>query len=474
MDRTPIYSAIKAYIKEDSSRFHMPGHIGGHGLIEELHFIASLDVTEVPGLDDLHIPSQAILEARKLLSNAYNAEDSLFLVNGATSGIHTLFLSLSPDASVLIPRNAHRSFFAGMVLSGAWPIYVPPWIDKDSGIAVSVTPGEIYCSLQANPRLEAVFLTSPSYYGTTSDIKAIAKITKQHNKLLYIDEAHGGHFPFHAEYPPAALSNGADAVVNGLHKTLPVLNQGAVLHGSLQAPWTKIESAFSLLTTTSPSYPILVSLDLAREFMMTSGESLLEQSMLLSRRYKNRISTIKGFKCLNEELFTLPGVTGVDPLKVLIRIENSSLNGFMLSDLLRSEHNIQVELAEERVILAIMSIFHGAEEWEKLYQALKIIAAKYQKTSGSNMPMELPPWPEVVFSPRQAYFAPKRRVLFSKCQGQIAGEIVAVYPPGIPCLLPGERISPEIFDYLQYIKDTKRRVQGLMDPHLNYINIIEG
>lgn len=473
MDQTPIYTAIKEYIGENNSRLHMPGHIGGASMAEELQTVSRMDVTEVPGLDDLHLPRRAILEARRLMAEAYGATDSLFLVNGATSGIHALFLSLSPEAQVLIPRNMHRSFYGGMVLSGACPVYVPPTLEKYLGIALAVMPQKIAEQLASHPRIEAVFMTSPSYYGTTSDIHAIALTAKKYKTLLYVDEAHGGHFPFHPDYPPAALKSGADAVVNGLHKTLPVLNQGAVLHGSTQAPWGKIEAAFSLLTTTSPSYPILASLDLARELMTASGEDLLQKSLLLARLYKKKINTIKGLQCLDEKSLAFSGVTGMDPLKVLISIESPELNGVQVAALLRSDYHIQVELAEERVVLAMMSIFHQDEEWDKLYKALKSIAKKYLTSSLPFTPALLPPWPDVVLSPRQAFFARRRRVRFSECQGQISGEIAAVYPPGIPCLLPGEKISPQIFDYLLYIKERKITVQGLTDPELNYINIIE-
>lgn len=473
LGRTPIYEVVKNYCQENNCRFHMPGHIGGQGLIAELQSVARLDVTEVPGLDDLHLPRGAILEARQLLAKAYDARNSLFLVNGATSGIHTLFLSLNSSASVLVPRNAHNSFYGGLVLSGAWPIYFLPQIETNLGIALSVLTQEIIKQLKNHPQVEAVFITSPSYYGTTCDIEAIARITRESGKLLYIDEAHGGHFPFHSEYPAAALKSGADAVVNGLHKNLPVLNQGAVLHGGAQAPWGRIEAAFNLITTTSPSYPILASLDLARELMMTRGQYLLEQALLLSRHYKSKINTIKGLKCLDEELLSFPGVTGVDPLKVLINVEGLKLNGFKLGCLLRSEYNIQIELAEEKIILAMMSLFHQAEDWEKLYQALQSVAAKYLASPAPAVAIKLPPWPKVILSPRQAFFAPKRMVKLSECQGQIAGEIVAVYPPGIPCLLPGEAITPQTFDYLQYIKVGKARLQGLKDPELNYITVID-
>ena len=473
MDTTPIYSAIKKYVNQHNCRFHMPGHIGGQGLTAELQSFAQLDVTEVPAIDDLHMPQGAILEARKLLAKAYKATNSLFLVNGATSGIHTLFLSLNASAYVLIPRNAHRSFYGGLVLSGAWPVYYQPQIESNLNIALSVLPGEIEEQLKYFPQAEAIFVTNPTYYGTTSEIGAIAKLTSEGDQLLYVDEAHGGHFPFHSAFPKPSLDCGADAVVNGLHKNLPVLNQGAALHGGPKAPWEKIEKGFSLITTTSPSFPILASLDLSRELMMNSGTSLLEKGLNLSKHYKIKINSIKGLKCLDKELLGFPGVKGLDPLKVLVSTEGLELNGYELAHLLRVEHNIQVELAEEKIILAMMSLFHRAEDWEKLYKALQSIASKYSSTCTRKKSVDLPPLPYVLLSPRQAYFAPKRRIKLGDCKDKIAGEMVAVYPPGIPCLLPGESISPTIFDYLQYLKRSKIPLQGVNDPELNYISIIE-
>lgn len=473
MHKTPIYSAIKNYVNQHNCRLHMPGHIGGQGLAAELQYLAELDVTEVPGLDDLHMPREAILEARKLLAKAYNAKDSLFLVNGATSGIHALFLSLGPSAYVLTPRNAHRSFFGGMVLADARPIYLRPEIESSMNIALSVLPEEVKEKLADHPQAQAVFITSPAYYGTTSDIAAISAAARQGGQLLYIDEAHGGHFPFHGDYPQPGLSSGADAVVNSLHKNLPVLNQGAVLHGSARAPFRKIEAACSLITTTSPSYPIMASLDLARDLMMNDGTRLLEQGLHLSRDYKRKINSIRGLKCPDDELLAFPGVKGIDPLKVLVAIEGLGLNGYELAELLRLQYNIQVELAEERIILAMMSLFHEAQDWEKLYKALKLTAEKYYCGYPPKDNGEPPPIPTAILTPRQAYFAPKKAVKLSECRGKVAGEMLAIYPPGIPCLLPGELISPETFEYLAYVKRSKKKLQGVSDPELNYITIVE-
>ncbi|HEX3011768.1 MAG TPA: aminotransferase class I/II-fold pyridoxal phosphate-dependent enzyme, partial [Syntrophomonadaceae bacterium] len=275
---TPIYNRLKQYAADNILRLHMPGHIGRALSVQELKDIASIDVTEVPGLDDLHVPRDIIEQSRGLLARAFGAGESYFLVNGATSGIQTLFLALTAEGEkVLVPRNAHRSFFGGMVLSGAMPVYLPVQTMDEPGIALAVTYNDVKNLLDQSSK--AVFLVSPSYYGTTCDLERIAGLVHASGKLLLVDEAHGAHFGFSPDLPPTALQCGADAVVNGLHKTLPVLNQGAGLHlaSSLKGNQA-IRNACSLLTTTSPSYPIMASIELGRALMEEKGEYLLSQA----------------------------------------------------------------------------------------------------------------------------------------------------------------------------------------------------
>lgn len=470
---TPIYTALQQHAGKDFLRLHMPGHVGKGIKQEALFRLTTLDLTEIPGLDDLHLPAGVIKESQELLAQAFGAGKSYYLVNGATSGIHTLFLALNQEGEeVLLPRNAHRSFYGGLVLSGATPVYIPVQVESELGIALAVTAEDVNRLLISNPDVNNVFISSPSYYGTSCDIAGIAGITSTHNKLLLVDEAHGAHFAFSPLYPRPALESGADGVVNGLHKTLPVLNQGACLHLSPRlADDAGIAKTLSLLTTTSPSYPILASMELARQFMEGNGERLLEKSYRLSREYRQKINAITGLSCCEQELQTVTGVTGLDPLKILVSVRGSALNGYQFAALLRDKYGIQVELDNPNFILAMFSIFHDRNDWEKFYQALQAIAGAYPGRGGWSK-VELPPIPPMLLTPRQAFRASYHKVPVKDALNRVAAEMIAVYPPGIPCILPGELINQEILDYIIYLGKSEVRIQGPQDPSLEHINVI--
>jgi lysine decarboxylase len=290
-----------------------------------------------------------------------------------------------------------------------------------------------------------------------------------------VDEAHGAHYPFNKSYPAPALQAGADAVVNGLHKTLPVLNQGACMHiADTLINNKRISSAYSLLTTTSPSYPIMASMELARHFMEKNGENLLEQARELSIEFRKKINQIKGIKCFGEELKSISGVQDFDHLKVLISVEGTELTGYKAAELLRQNYRIQVELAETNIILAMVSIFHKREDWERLYTSLKEIAERYSRYERQSVIVEIPPYPQVVMSPRQAFLAEKKRVLLEESVNMIAGEMIAAYPPGIPSVLPGELITSQVWEYLSYLKKIGVHLHGPQDESLEYIMVLEG
>ncbi|MGI5921708.1 MAG: aminotransferase class I/II-fold pyridoxal phosphate-dependent enzyme [Syntrophomonadaceae bacterium] len=472
---TPIYSALLKYAEEKNIRLHMPGHIGRGIPASEFNRIALFDVTEVPGLDDLHLPRQEIEAARQFLARAFGAAESFFLVNGATSGIQALFMGLCSDQEkVLVPRNAHRSFYAGMVLSGAMPVYIPVEAENRLGVAFAVKVADIEQKLATYPGLKVVFITSPSYYGTTCAVSEIASTTKALNKLLVVDEAHGAHFPFHKMYPASALQGGADAAVNGLHKTLPVLNQGACLHiADTLLGNERLRQACSLMTTTSPSYPIMASIDLARCFMEERGQELLGQAREYAMVFREKVNKIKGFWCPGNELRTISGVQDFDPLKVLIFVQGTGLSGQTIADILRQKYHIQVELAENNIILAMFSMFHKRDDWQRFYNALKDIARFYSAAGKAQVPVAMPPEPQVILSPRQAFLAGKKRVLLKESLNRVAGEMIAPYPPGIPCVLPGELITPQVWEYLNYLGQIKVNLHGPEDPTLKYITVLE-
>lgn len=471
---TPIYSALQQYAIKDYLRLHMPGHIGKGIKQEELCRLAAFDLTEIPGLDDLHLPTGVIKESQELMAQAFGAAKSYFLVNGATSGIHVLFLALNKEGEkVLLPRNAHRSFYGGLVLSGAVPVYLPVQVETDLGLALAVTAEDVKRLIRLNPDVNNVFISSPSYYGTGCDIAAIAAITSSYNKLLLVDEAHGAHFAFSPLYPKTALESGADGAVNGLHKTLPVFNQGACLHLSARlAGDLRIAKTLSLLTTTSPSYPILASIELARKLMEENGKSLLEESYQLSREYRQKINAIAGLSCCEQELQAVNGVMGLDPLKILVSVRGSALNGYQFGALLRERYGVQVELEDHNIILSMFSMFHERNDWEKFYHALQAIAATYPGRARTWPQVELPTLPPMLLTPRQAFISSSLKVPIKEALNRVAAEMIAVYPPGVPCLLPGELINQEMLDYITYLGKNGARIQGPEDPSLQYINVI--
>lgn len=469
---TPIYESMERYLQEKNLRLHMPGHVGGKGINSgKISKLASLDVTEVSGLDDLHCPREAIQEASKLMAAAYGAEESLLLVNGVSSGIHSIFLGLFQEGDkVLIPRNAHRSFLAAMILSGVKPLYIPVQYDSYWGIPQEITCASIKLMIKTNPDIKAVFLCTPTYYGSCIDLQDISLLLDKYDIPLIIDEAHGSHFAFHPDFPQTALAQGAAAALNGLHKTLPVLNQGACLHLAEKCPHKdKIRTARSLLTTTSPSYPIMASMDLARDLMQREGKIFLEKALILSREYKAKINEIKGICVLD---YSFPD-TQIDPLKVVVLLKNLKMDGFYLEHILRKEYKIQIEMAEQNLILAMFSLFHNRDEWESFYQALKAIADQYYDSDKKLVPLEKPPLSKSILDPRQAFNAKSIRVKLEYAVGKISGEMVVPYPPGIPCILPGEVISQDIYNYLGYLRSTAQHIQGPIDPELRYINIID-
>jgi arginine decarboxylase len=472
----PIYSAIKNYIDENTLRCHMPGHIGGQGFMPpELKNISNFDLTEVPGLDNLHIPQEAIKKAQILLARAFRAKRSYFLVNGASSGLQTLLLSTcSPGDKVLLQRNSHISLFGGMVLSGVMPVYMPSQVQPDLGLELDVKPDTVQQFINANQDAIAVFITSPAYCGITCQVEKIANYIRKPHQALLVDEAHGGHFYFHPSYPVPALHSGADAVVNGLHKTWPVLNQGAVLHtGSCFLAEHRIPKALSLLTTTSPSYPILASIDLARAFMEEKGRECLERGIQLSGEYTAKISKLRGFKCGKEIYPHIPDVRRIDPLKLLISVEGLDIDGYRVSEILRYQYGIQIETQGTNYILAMMSMFHQKDDWDRLYKALNSISSAHYSMRTRKVQLGPTPYPQVELTPREAFFSKKRRIPFKDASGKISAEAAAVYPPGTPCLLPGELITDDIIGYICSSKAAGAKLYGIRDSGLNWIDIID-
>jgi len=466
---------MKEYCQEKNVLLHMPGHKGGKGLtLPEYRAIGTIDFTEVPGLDDLHESRGVLLEAQQLAAEAWGAERSLFLVNGATSGIHCLLLAMGEGSRVLLPRNAHRSFLGGLILSGGWPEFVECEIDPELGVALSVSPEKIRAKLESCPGITGVFVVSPTYYGTVNEIRKIAEITRGRDIPLLVDEAHGSHLVFHPDYPRAALQEGAQASVHGLHKTMPVLTQAGILHLAAGYPWNdKVQACHDLLTTTSPSYPLMASIDIGRAMMQEHGRELLGQAKEQAERCRQEINSIPGFVSRSQEFLGIDGVAGFDPLKILVEITGLDLDGYQMSHILRKRYGIQVELAGENYVLALFSPFNTSGDWDILTSALKDISCQTTRRARNKKPYwAMPPIPPLAITPRESFLSPHKTVMIKESKGMISAEMAAAYPPGIPCLIPGEIITAEVIEYLIYLKQRGISVHGLRDLTMQSIQVV--
>lgn len=485
----PLYSALKEYADSIKDPLHMPGHIRGRGyqkdaaqnglfaaggFFPELAAAGLIDFTEVPGLDDLHLPDHVIREAMELAAGAWGAARSLFLVNGATSGLHALLLALG-ESKVLVARNCHRAVLGGLILSGGQPVYLPCTHDEMLGIALSVAPRAVEEACYLHPDAKAMIMVSPCYYGAVGDIAAVCRTLEPGGIPLIVDEAHGGHFAFAGtEFPASALQCGAAAAVHGLHKTMPVLTQAGLLHFSADFTWTEpAVRAYDLLTTTSPSYLLMSSIDAGRAIMQERGKALLSEAADRSAACRRAIGEIPGFRCRGAEYTPVPGIVHYDPLKVLIEIDGLGANGVEIDQALRREYGIQTELAAGDHLLAMFSPFHPPEAWTRLVFALQEIAVKYCCGKRARQPADWPAIPKQAATPREAFLAKHKTVMIKEAAGLVCAEAIAPYPPGIPVIMPGELIGADIVEYLGELRQRGTGCHGASDPALRTITVID-
>ncbi|MDD4168913.1 MAG: decarboxylase [Desulfotomaculaceae bacterium] len=472
--QAPLYQALKNHAKIEAANFHIPGHRQGQGLPEELllldgQALFKLDLTEIPGLDDLHTPQGVIARAQEMAARACGAAQSFFLVNGSTIGIHALLMAVGERGKVLLPRNAHRSALGGLILSGADPVYVMPEIISDFGLAAGVLPEQIHLAIETNPGIRAVLTVRPNYYGVADDLAGQAVLVHAQGRPVLVDEAHGAHLRYHRGLPEDAMSCGADAAVQSTHKLGGSLTQSSLLHlGGSRLNAEVVAGALSLLQTTSPSYILMASLDLARRQLALSGADLLERTLTLASKTRERLARIKGLKVLSKA--DLVGFD-LDLTKIVINVTGLGLTGYQVSDLLFRRYNVYIEMAEANNIVAFLSLGATPEDCDALVKALEDIARRERRTHPVKFP-EVPFNIKKRMKPRDAWFAASQRVSLAEARGRICAETVAVYPPGIPVLCPGEEINPEVYDYLALISKHTLPCQGASDKSLKTIKVV--
>ena len=481
---TPIFSNLKnEYAARKIAPFHVPGHKQGRGIDKEFYdFIGpnifKIDVTIFEMVDGLHYPKSHIKKALELTAETFGAKESFFTVNGTSGGIQAMILSaIKPGEKILVPRNIHISVSAGIILGGATPVYMQPEIDPVNGIAHGVSPETVRQTLLQYPDARAVLVINPTYYGIATDLVSIVNIVHGYDIPLLVDEAHGPHLPFADDLPISAMEAGADACTQSTHKLTGALTQGSILHiqGNL-IKGSRVRQVLNILQSTSPSYPLLASLDVARRQVALDGERLIGQAICNAKWLREEINILSGMHCFGEEVLDHQGVFALDPTKISVSAKTLGLTGFQLEKILTTEYNIQVELSDFYNVLFITSYADSKDDLKTVLHALSSISAQYTPLAHKGcVPAVnyLSTTPRMLDNPRDAFFALKTKCQLNEALGKKSGESIMVYPPGIPILYPGEEITEDIIHYIEILKSTNVSVQGLEDSSLEYINIIE-
>ncbi|HBM75424.1 MAG TPA: arginine decarboxylase [Clostridiaceae bacterium] len=478
--QTPLFDALMEYVNRKTIPFHVPGHKKGEGMDNKFKDfvgtnVLSIDVTVFKLVDSLHHPTGAIKKAEELAADAYGSDRAFFSVQGTTGAIQAMILSVvSQGDKIIIPRNVHKSVTAGCILSGAIPVYMQPEIDDTIGVALGVTPETVEATLKKNPDAKAVLIINPTYYGVAEDIKKIAKIVHSYDIPLIVDEAHGPHLGFNDRLPTPSISVGADMSAQSTHKIIGSLTQSSLLHvKGNRVDADKVQQTMNLLQTTSPSYILMASLDVARMQIATKGKELLDKAIDLAQYARSEINKISGLYCFGEEVLSKKGAYALDPTKMTICCRDLGITGYELDQTLADKYHIQVELSDLYNVLAVGSFGDSKEKMDALINALREISSEHYNASIKPSPvLEIPEIPEQVLSPREAFNSSKVPVALENSIGQVSGEILLAYPPGIPVLCPGERITSEIVNYVEEMKNAGLYVQGTDDPDVNYIKVL--
>ena len=478
----PYLDAVVGYGFRGPGRFHVPGHKGGPGADPGLRFALgeralALDIPQdIEGIDIGESPTP-FERAERLAAQAYGAERTWFLTNGATQGNHALCLTLAPlGKRVVAQRNSHASLVDGLVLSGGVASFVAPEYDADLGMAHGVTPDALAEALRSAPYAHAAFVVSPTYYGIAADVPGLAEVAHAAGVPLVVDGSWGPHFGFHEALPANPLAQGADAVVTSTHKLVGSLTQSAMLH---VAPTGRIDPAavarsIRLLRSTSPSSLLFASLDSARRQLAIHGEALLHETLLALEPTRRKLDSIPGISVVGPELVGRPGVAGWDPLRLVLDVRATGRTGYEVADALRQSYDVQAELATQATIVFLVGMGQSAASLERLAGDVDEVVKRIE--APGTVPAVIAPQTALVqqmaIPPREAFLGEPETIPVDDAIGRISCESIAGYPPGIPALLPGERITEQTVAYLRELVETGARLHGASDPSFGTVVVL--
>ena len=484
---TPYLDAALRYRAAGFTPFHTPGHKLGKGAPDGLRELLGeaclqVDVAMAGGVEDTRESTHLIRLAEDYAAEAWGADRCWFLVNGSTSGIHSLVLTLcGPGDEVIIPRNAHKSMLAGLIFSGAMPVYLEPEVDPLWGIPLTVSAEAARRALAEHAAAKAVFVTSPTYNGLGSDLAAVAAAAHAAGVPFVTDQAWGPHLRFCPELPVDAMTAGADAAVVSTHKLISGITQTSVLMARAERiSLARLDSMVAMTQSTSPQVPMYASIDAARQQMATRGAELWRGAIELAGWARGELNELPGVRCLGEEALSRRGVASFDPTRLTISTCDSGHSGYELETILRDEYHIAVEAADPLNIVLNVTYGDSREDLERLVAVFADYAKRFGKVAGgggsaacSGLLAHTPAFTRQVLSPREAFFAPSRALPLARCGGRVSAEMVTPYPPGIPVLGPGEEISAEIVAYLLEGAAAELKVHGPEDRTLQSLRVVD-
>lgn len=444
---------------------HMPGHKRNLEFIP--YDLRTMDITETGEVDNLHDPKDIIARSQKAMAELLGAEDSFYLVNGGSGGTVAAVLGCcNPGDRVLVASNCHKSVYNALVLSGVKPVYITPQITEES-LCGGISIRDMFRAFD-DYDFKAMIITSPTYEGFTCNIKTIADIVHKHNSILIVDECHGAHFVFSDDFPHSALSDGADIVINSWHKTLPCLNQAAVLSiKSDRIDKHRIQEAVSMMNTTSPSYPILASMDYARE-LLTTDKNLFTKYLEVLTDARHELAHCKVLKLVNDSIKGENDIFDLDISKFTIMVR-TEMTGKELADILLDKYNIQVEMAGPHHIIAMTSVADDPRGIKKFVKAIQDIDKKVERKFIDKLPLTTKPVQEPVMLPRDVYFAEKETVSLNNAVGKIPVGIIMPYPPGIPLVALGEEFTAEHLEKIRILQSLNVNIIGIEDDSIQVV-----
>ncbi|MBB6693034.1 aminotransferase class I/II-fold pyridoxal phosphate-dependent enzyme [Cohnella xylanilytica] len=478
--RTPLFDALLRHAEQNPVQFHIPGHKKGAGMDPTFREfvgqnVLDIDLINIAPLDDLHQPVGVILEAQRLAADAFGADATFFSVQGTSSAIMTMILTVCGQGDkIIVPRNVHKSILSAIIFSGARPVFLSPVRDRNLGIDHGITTRSVRRALERHPDAAAVLVINPTYFGVCANLKEIVDLVHEYDIPVLVDEAHGALIHFSDQLPMSAMQAGADMAATSLHKLGGSMTQSSILN--IRSGLVNIQRAqtiFSMLTTTSTSYPLLASLDTARRNLALHGRELAARAVDLAQRAREAINRIEGLYCFGEDLLGEEATHDYDPTKLTIHVRHLGMTGYDAENWLREHYKLEVELSDMYNILCLVTPGDNEETVGILVDALTRMADEFLHTREvKELVVKIPEIPHLSLTPRDAFYGETEIVPLEESAGRIIAEFIYVYPPGIPILLPGEVISQDNIDYIVDHLDVGLPVKGPEDRSVRQIKVI--